>query len=88
MPKKTHDLAVKVGSYVDKDGNDKNRYQNVGCIMQSENGPFMLLNKTFNPAGVPNTDDRSSIIVSIFKDKPKEEVAKSEEAPESIDWGE
>ena len=64
--KKVFDLAVKTGEY-QKDGETKNRYQNIGSIMENDNGQFMILDRTFNPAGVPNPDNKSSVIVSMFK---------------------
>jgi hypothetical protein len=63
--KKTYDLAVKTGSY-QKDGETKNRYENIGSIMENDKGQFMILNRTFNPAGVPNPDNKSSIVISMF----------------------
>lgn len=60
---KTHDLAVKVGEY-QKDGQTKNKYENVGVVIEGQNGPYILLKKTFNPAGVPG--DKESIMVSMF----------------------
>ena len=67
---KKFDIAVKTGSY-EKDGETKNRYENVGVIMQGENGPYIIMKRTFNPAGVPNEENRPSVILSLFK--PKEE---------------
>jgi len=64
--KKVFDLAVKTGEY-QKDGETKNRYQNIGSIMENDNGQFMILDRTFNPAGVPNPDNKSSVLVSMFK---------------------
>ena len=64
--KKMYDLAVKTGEY-QKDGETKNRYQNIGSIMENDNGQFMILDRTFNPAGVPNPDNKSSVLVSMFK---------------------
>ena len=64
--KKMYDLAVKTGEY-QKDGKTKNRYQNIGSIMENDNDQFMILDRTFNPAGVPNPDNKSSVIVSMFK---------------------
>lgn len=60
---KTHDLAVKVGEYV-KDGQTKPRYENVGVILEGQHGPYILLKKTFNPAGVPS--DKEMISISMF----------------------
>ena len=68
--KKTHNLAVKVGSY-EKDGETKNRYENIGAVMKGEHGPFIFLKKTFNPAGIDT--ENSDIIVSIFPVEKNEE---------------
>ena len=64
MARKTYDLAVKTGSYTDRNGNQKNRYENIGAVMEGDKGPFLMLKRTFNPAGVPT--DRDSILVSMF----------------------
>lgn len=71
---KTHDLAVKVGTY-EKDGETKNRYENIGCIVEGANGPYILLNRTFNPAGVPTDSERSNIIVSMFAKKSENKTS-------------
>ena len=64
---KVKDLAVKVG--------EKN-WVNIGCIMEKDDGgKFMILSRTFNPAGVPNPDNRDTLIVSMFDVKPKDESA-------------
>lgn len=66
MPK-THDLCVKVGTYTDKDGNEKARYENIGSVItKDDGGEFILLKRTFNPAGVPNPDNKDMVIVSLF----------------------
>ena len=66
--KKLYDLAVKTGSY-EKNGETKNRYENIGAVMEGENGQFMFLKRSFNPAGVPFKDGSESIIVSMFEPK-------------------
>ena len=64
--KKIKDLAVKVG--------EKN-WVNIGCIMEKDDGgKFMIMNRTFNPAGVPNPENRDTLIVSMFDVKPREET--------------
>jgi hypothetical protein len=57
---KKYDLVVKVGSYVDRSGEEKNRYQNVGVVLDGKYGPYILLNRWFNPAGVPGDSDKDS----------------------------
>lgn len=64
--KRVYDLAVKTGTY-QKDGQTKNRYEKIGNIFEGDNGMFMVLNRTFNPAGVPNPDNKTSVIVSMFQ---------------------
>lgn len=63
---KKYDLAVKVGEY-QKNGETKGRYENIGAVMQGDNGFYMILKKTFNPAGVPDARGGDSIIVSMFE---------------------
>ena len=65
--KKTHDLAVKIGSYTNTSGETKNRYTNVGSVLQNDDGSEMILiNKYINFAGLPGDPERDSIIVSKF----------------------
>lgn len=66
MAHKKYDLAVKTGSY-ERNGESKNRYMNIGAVFQGENGPYIVLNRAFNPAGVPFKEGSDSIIVSCFE---------------------
>ncbi len=73
MPKKIKDLAVKTGSYTDRDGQQKGRYENVGHILQmDDSSKIMLLKRTFNPAGVPNPEGRDTLIISVFDVKEQQ----------------
>lgn len=67
---KKYDLVVKVGEYTDGQGQTKGRFKNVGVMMEGQNGPYILLDRTFNPAGVGGNDGRESIIVSLYEPKP------------------
>ena len=69
--RKTHDLAVKIGEYINAQGEKKNRYQNVGAVMQGDNGQFIMLAKWFNPAGVVDARGGESILLSMFE--PRQE---------------
>ena len=69
---KIKDLAVKTGSYTDSQGQEKGRYQNVGSLMRSDDGnEFIVLHRWFNPAGVPNPENRDSVLISCFEPKPQ-----------------
>lgn len=68
MANKARDIAVKTGTYRDAQGNEKGRWQTVGALMKDENGgEFIVLERTFNPAGVPNPQGRDSLVLSCFR---------------------
>lgn len=82
MARKAYDLAVKVGSYQTKDGQTKNRYQNVGAAMQNDDGGmFLMLAKWFNPAGVADGKSSESILVSMFEPREKGAKGGGEDVP-------
>ena len=66
---KKYDLVVKVGEYTDNQGQTKGRFKNVGVMMEGDKGPYILLDRTFNPAGVGGNEGRESIIVSLYEPK-------------------
>ena len=65
---KIFDVVVKTGTY-QKGNETKNRYENIGVVMDNGDGPFLLLKKTFNPAGVPDLVGNNSdmLMVSLFQ---------------------
>lgn len=63
---KKYDVAAKTGTYI-KDGQEKARYETVGTIWQGDNGFYMVMKRTFNPAGVPFKDGSDSIFLSLFE---------------------
>ena len=82
--KKIRDLAVKTGEFTNNQGETKGRYQNVGSLMKSEDGgEFVILNRWFNPAGIPNPDDRDSVIVSCFKPRQEGQAPQPAPAPQA-----
>ena len=81
---KKYDLVVKVGEYTDGQGQTKGRFKNVGVMMEGDNGPYLLLDRTFNPAGVGGNEGRESIIVSLYE--PKDGVGQ-QQAPAAKSGG-
>ena len=70
MATKKYDVAVKIGSY-EKDGETKGKYLNIGVVLEGDNGLYMLLDRTFNPAGVLNPQGRETVLLSFFDPKSK-----------------
>lgn len=64
---KKYDLTVVTGEYTNHQGEVKKQYKNVGVMMEGQNGPYIILDRTFNPAGLPNPENRSNCIVSMFE---------------------
>jgi len=94
-----YELAVKTGSYTDREGNEKGRWENIGHIHTSQDGRwYVTLKRTFNPAGVPPREGDDRVFVSCFEPKqgrgdsaaPKAEsraAAKGKPAPTVSDYG-
>lgn len=72
---KKYDLAVKTGTYQDNQGQTKNRYQNIGAVMQGDNGPFLLLDPLINLAAVPREAGKDRVLVSCFDPKQDGQAA-------------
>ena len=81
MATKKYDMAVATGSYKDRNGNSKNQYETIGAVFEGERGPYAILKKTFNPAGI--VSEKDSIIISFFEPRAKEsgQSSKSEDVP-------
>lgn len=76
MAHKLYDLAVKVGEYTDGQGRKKGRWHNVGAVMETDDGgKFIMLDRCFNPAGVPNPEGRSTILLSMFE--PRDDAGRA-----------
>ena len=74
---KLYDVTVKTGEYTNGQGEKKGRYENIGSMMQGDNGPFLILKRTFNPAGVPNPECKDSVICSLFEPNQTNNVNQS-----------
>ena len=82
--RKKYDLAVKVGEYTDTSGATKARYENVGIVMEKDDGgTFIMLKRTFNPAGVPDLTGKNSenILIGMFEPKQNDGHQQQQRAP-------
>ena len=70
MARKLKNLSVKTREYKDRDGNPKANWQNIGVIMENDQGKqFILLEKWINYAGLPDfsgKENSSSLMINIF----------------------
>jgi len=69
--RRVKDVSVVTGTY-EQNGETKNRYKQVGVAMKGDDGSsFILLDRSFNPAGVPHKPGDDKILLSLFD--PREE---------------
>lgn len=72
MAKVVKELSVKMGKYVDAQGQEKHRWRAVGRMMKDDQGGFfILLDKSFSPAGVPGDAFNDQILISMFDPKQR-----------------
>lgn len=69
MPSKVYDMAVKTGNYTDKNGETKASWENIGAVWKGDNGSYITLKRTFNPAGISADENASNILISLFQPK-------------------
>lgn len=82
MVKRLNDLVVKVGEYTNSKGEKKTQYQNIGAELQGDDGStYFLIDRWFNPAGVPDFNGKSSARIAVWKFPPREQN-NSASAPE------
>lgn len=80
--KKTKDLAVGVRKYM-LDGQEKTQWANVGEILEDDTGKRMiLLDRHFNPAGIPFQEGKSRIAISEFDPKPRDGAQSAVQTPQ------
>ena len=72
MTTKLYNICASTGKFTDHNGNSKNRYIRVGSVLKGEYGAYIMLDAHFNPAGIPRKDGSSSIILSLFPPKEKD----------------
>ena len=51
MSKRRYDVVARVGKYTAEDGSEKTRFQRVGAVLEGDRGPYLLLERWFNPVG-------------------------------------
>lgn len=70
MTRKIADLAIASGTYTDRNGNEKTRWESVGALWEADcKRMFVTLKRTFAPAGIPvdaNGTNRDNVIINVF----------------------
>ena len=73
MAKTLYEVTAVVGRYTDKDGNEKNRYQRIGSVIETKNGPMLKIDS------IPVTDDGWTGWAYLNSPRPKEDSKSKKE---------
>ena len=65
-------LAVKNGSYEDRDGKTVNRWVYIGHIHEGKDNDYMTLDAAVNLAAFPRKEGDTRVMVSMFDPKEKD----------------
>ena len=76
---KLYDLAVVTRKYQTQTGKEKTVWFNAGAVIQGDKGPYLMLKAHFNPAAIQRKEGSESIVISMFKPKPKANRQDTEE---------
>lgn len=82
---KLYDVSVTTGAY-EINGEKKYRSIQIGSVWEGKDGrPFLRLDRTFNPAGVPVKDStQDSIICNLWEPRQKEAPAQNTPAVQTF----
>ncbi len=86
----TKRLAAKVDTY-EQDGETKNKYVQIGVILDGQHGEYALLDPTVDLSGVLmkqnalNGEQNKSVMVSVFTDERRQQQSPSNTAPQGAD---
>lgn len=73
MAKKIYEVVAKTREWTNQNGEKKGNWLNVGAIWENDDGdPWLVLNRHFNPAGLPHDPERDTVSLSLFKPRPQE----------------
>ena len=76
VSKKTHDVVAVTGKYTDREGNEKNRYLNIGAVIHGKHGPMLKLEAV--PVGWDGW-------AYLNEPKPRDEAKPAKQASDDFD---
>ena len=83
---KKYDAVIAVGEYINASGEKKKRYLNIGAVMESEHGPYLLLDAhilSMQVFALANKERHGSVLVSLF-DPNRERASGEQVAPDDV----
>ena len=76
MSKLMYEVTVRTGTYTDKDGKEKGRYERIGSVIETKNGPMLKVD------AIPVVEGGWSGWAYMNTPKPREDVAPKQQRDE------
>lgn len=84
MAKLVKDALVKVGSYTDREGNEKSHLRNIGGLFEGDDGgQYLLIDPFVNLGAIQRPQGRDKVMVHLYDPRPKEDRPARQDAPRS-----
>mgnify|MGYP006292559633 FL=1 len=71
-----YEVTVRTGTYTDKDGKEKGRYERIGSVIETKNGPMLKVD------AIPVVEGGWSGWAYMNTPKPREDVAPKQQRDE------
>ena len=78
MSKRKYDVVARVGKYVANDGTEKTRFQRVGAMLEGDRGPYLVLERWFNPVGA--ADEGKPCFLGLYEPGERDQQPEGETA--------
>jgi len=88
----TKKLVCKTGTFTDRGGNNKNRWTNIGVMMENDKGFYILLDATVSLSGIlalqnqMTGESRGNIMVSVFDDDGQKKPQQQQQSQQKDDF--
>ena len=76
MSKLMYEVTVRTGSYTDKEGKEKGRYERIGSVIETKNGPMLKVD------AIPVVEGGWSGWAYMNTPKPRDDVAQKQRRDE------
>ena len=74
MSKLMYEVTVRTGSYTDKEGKEKGRYERIGSVIETKNGPMLKVDS------IPVVEGGWSGWAYMNTPKPRDDVAPKQQS--------
>ena len=76
------EIKVPVGEYTDQSGQKRTRWETIGSLWAGDKNDFIVLKKTFNPAGLESSpNNKHTVLLNCFDIEEKTQQPQAQAQP-------